>query len=108
MSFAKIAENRIQEAIEEGKFDNLSGKGKPIDLDAYFATPPELRLAHSVMKNAKFIPEELQLFGEIAALKEEIAALADEDERVRLGRRCDELILKFNLLIERRRMRRQR
>ena len=27
---ARVAERKIQEAIEEGKFDNLPGKGKPI------------------------------------------------------------------------------
>ncbi len=29
-----VAENRIREAIQEGKFDNLAGEGKPIpDVD---------------------------------------------------------------------------
>ena len=38
--------------MERGELDNLSGKGKPIDLTEYFATPEEACLANSVLKNA--------------------------------------------------------
>jgi len=34
MAFEKIAEEKIQEAIATGEFDDLPGKGKPLDLDA--------------------------------------------------------------------------
>ena len=43
MSFEKIAEEKIEEAIAAGEFDNLPGQGKPLDLDAYFATPEQMR-----------------------------------------------------------------
>ena len=39
MSFKKNADEKIKEAIAKGEFENLRGKGKPLDLDAYFATP---------------------------------------------------------------------
>jgi hypothetical protein len=107
MSFEKIAENIIREAMEKGEFDNLPGKGHPLDLDAYFAMPAEQRLAYSVMKNAKLVPEELQLFGEAEALKEQIEACADEAERARLRRLRDAKLLKFNLLVERRKMKKR-
>jgi hypothetical protein len=29
----RIADRRIEEAMKAGKFDNLAGKGKPLDLD---------------------------------------------------------------------------
>jgi hypothetical protein len=29
----RLAERRIEEAMQEGKFDNLPGRGKEIDLD---------------------------------------------------------------------------
>lgn len=106
MSFEKIAENRIQAAMEEGKFDNLAGKGKPIDLDAYFALPPEMRLSYSVLKNAKIVPEELQLLDEIRELKEEINGCSEEAEKELLEKSLDEIRLKFNLLLEHRKTRR--
>ena len=45
MIFDRIAELKIREAITEGKFDNLPNAGQPIDLEDYFRTPPEMRLA---------------------------------------------------------------
>ena len=43
MSWDKAAEAIIREAMERGEFDHLPGQGKPIDLNAYFETPEELR-----------------------------------------------------------------
>ena len=54
MSFDKIVEELIKKAQERGEFDNLPGKGKPIDLSAYFEMPEDVRVAHSVLKNAGF------------------------------------------------------
>ena len=41
MSFHRNADEKIKEAIAKGDFDNLPGKGEPLDLDAYFATPED-------------------------------------------------------------------
>ena len=46
MLFERLAEEKVKEAIENGEFDNLSGKGKPIDLTEYFQTPADLRLGY--------------------------------------------------------------
>ena len=44
MSIESAIEQKIREAIARGEFDNLSGSGKPLDLDAYFNTPEDLRM----------------------------------------------------------------
>ena len=31
--YQKIIEKKIKEAVEKGEFDNLPGKGKPLDLE---------------------------------------------------------------------------
>ncbi|MGI9055431.1 MAG: DnaJ family domain-containing protein [Pyrinomonadaceae bacterium] len=54
MSLEKFVEEIIQKAIENGEFDNLKGAGKPIDMDAYFNTPPEYRVGHSLLKGKQF------------------------------------------------------
>ncbi|HLF73446.1 MAG TPA: DUF1992 domain-containing protein, partial [Anaerolineales bacterium] len=59
MSFDRIVEAIIQEAMERGEFDNLAGKGKPIDLTEYFETPEEVRMAYSVLKSAGITPREV-------------------------------------------------
>jgi hypothetical protein len=38
---------KSREAIATGEFHNLPGKGKPLDLGAYFATPEDLRMGYS-------------------------------------------------------------
>ena len=45
-------EAAIREAMERGDFDNLPGKGKPLDLSDWENTPVHLRMSYSVLKNA--------------------------------------------------------
>ena len=61
----KAVEEQIRQAMAEGKFNNLPGKGKPIDLEAYFQTPEHLRMAYSILKSADFVPQEVQLLKDI-------------------------------------------
>jgi len=61
MSFQKNVDEKIREAIARGEFDHLPGKGKPLNLEAYFATPEHLRMGYSILKNADIIPEEMEL-----------------------------------------------
>jgi hypothetical protein len=81
VSFEKIAEQKIREAMAEGAFDNLPNAGQPLDLEAYFATPEHLRMAHSILKSAGLVPAEVELFKELAALEQRLreAAGADRD-----------------------------
>ena len=60
-----IAERKIEEAIEEGAFDNLPGKGKPLVLDDDPSTPLHLKLANKVLRNANVLPDWVQLNVEI-------------------------------------------
>lgn len=103
MPFEALVEEKIQEAMARGDFDNLPGAGKPLDLDGYFAAPEDLRMAWSVLRSAGYMPEEVELLREIAALKARLAAAATDDERARLRRRLDDKTLSFNLLLEQRR-----
>lgn len=56
-----IAEQRIREAIEQGKLDNLPGAGKPIRIESDHHLPPELRVAYTVLRNAGFVPPLIEL-----------------------------------------------
>lgn len=101
MSFEKIVEALIKEAQERGDFDNLKGKGQPIDLSAYFETPEEMRLAYSALKNAGFVPPEAELLQEIAALKERLSSTYEESQRNRIKKIISEKQLQFDILLER-------
>jgi hypothetical protein len=71
----KIAERKIQEAMEEGKFDNLPGKGQPIVFEEDAALPMHIRLANKVLKNAGALPDWIQVQKDIQTERQEIAAL---------------------------------
>ena len=95
----------IQQAIERGEFDNLPGKGKPIDLTAYFDTPEEDRIAYALLKDADILPEEAHLMKEIARLKTEFEACKEDGRHKKIGKAIEHARMKFNLLMERRRSR---
>lgn len=97
---AKSVDETIRAAMERGEFDNLSNKGKRLNLDDYFNTPEELRVGFSVLKNADYIPEEVQLLKEIGVLQEKLAGLEDETQRKNLRREIEGRRLKYNLLME--------
>ncbi|MGZ9166560.1 MAG: DnaJ family domain-containing protein [Anaerolineales bacterium] len=112
MSFDRIVEAISKEAMERGEFDNLPGKGKPIDLTEYFETPEEVRVAHSVLKNAGMTSREVELLREIAELKQILAAMLDEKKmwrgapwRQKRSQQNEKQIqqkqIEFNLMMER-------
>ncbi|MDT5157694.1 MAG: hypothetical protein QOH51_2051 [Acidobacteriota bacterium] len=105
--FDKLVEQKIREALAAGEFDNLEGRGRPVNLDAYFATPEELRAAYALLKNANVLPEEAQVLREIDELGAKLADCRDDAERERLKRAVIDLKLKYDLLVEHNRSRRR-
>ena len=102
MTFSRIAENRIREAMEQGEFDNLPGAGQPLSLEEYFSTPEELRMAYSVLKNANCRPLEVELLNEIARLQQAVAAATDPAAREPLERCLAHRRTELAILLERR------
>lgn len=70
-----IAERKIEEAMEEGAFDNLPGAGKPLPLDEEWFVPPEMRPAIRLMKSAGVLPDWMERAREIERLRDECAQL---------------------------------
>ena len=64
-----IAEQRIAEAVAKGELDGLPGEGRPLDLDDDAHVPQDLRLAWRILKNAGYLPPEVQTLNEIARLE---------------------------------------
>lgn len=50
-------EKSIREAMERGDFDNLSGKGKPLDLEFNPFVPEEMRQTFRILQNAGLAPD---------------------------------------------------
>ena len=78
-----LAEARIEEAMREGAFDELPGAGRPLELDDDRFVPEELRAAYRILKNAGFVPPEVEARRDAAALAALIATLEDDGARRR-------------------------
>jgi hypothetical protein len=107
VSIEKHIDKMISEAVARGEFKNLKGEGKPLDLDAYFATPEDVRLGYSVLKSNEFVPEEVDRLKEIGVLRDKIAACGDDAERTRMKKLLSERELALSLIVERNRRRRK-
>lgn len=94
-------EEQIKRAMAEGAFDNLAGRGKPLDLEGYFQTPEHLRMCFSILKSGDFVPEEVQTLKEIEALKEQLSACSDDTHRKQLAKTINEKMLSVTLAMER-------
>jgi hypothetical protein len=101
MPFSRIAEDRIRQAMAEGKFDNLAKAGQPLDLEDYFKTPADLRMAYSILKSAGCVPVEVELTKEVSLLKQAIAA-SDPAERESIQRTLAERQTQLAVMLERR------
>ena len=96
--FSRLAENRIREAMEAGEFDNLTGKGQPLNLEEDSHIPLELRMAYKILKNADCLPPELELRKEVLQLQDLVAALPDEAEKLKQMRRLNFLMMKLSMM----------
>ena len=99
---ATIAERKISEAMARGEFDNLPGRGRPLVLeDDLPGVPTELRMAYKLLKNAGFVPPEVDLRREICSLRTLIDTLADDAELRRKQRELQAKLLKLSILLKR-------
>jgi hypothetical protein len=101
MSIEKFIDKQIEQAMARGEFDNLKGTGQPLNLDAYFATPEDVRIGYSILKSNDFVPEEVERLSEIAELKKNLEAAADAGDRERIRKRLAERSLELSLILER-------
>lgn len=91
-----ISEERIRRAINEGKFDNLEGVGKPLKPDGAENLPPELRMAYRVLRNSGYVPAEIAEEKEINRTIDLLEYMDDEQERYRQMQKLEVMILKMN------------
>src|SRR6266516_4595325 len=95
--FDRIADERIQQAQQEGLFDNLPGNGKPLVLDDDACVPEELRLTYKILKNSHCLPIEMEIRKEIFNLRQLLNAAVDEETRRELRRELNLLVLDLNV-----------
>ena len=96
----RLADKRIEEAMREGKFDNLRGMGEPLELDP---APAEENARMTwwclrILKNGDYTPDEVRYRKSIDHLKASLASAPDEQRVRMLVRQINELVHKLNTL----------
>ncbi|CNI60979.1 DUF1992 domain-containing protein [Yersinia vastinensis] len=90
------AERHIIKAQEKGELDNLPGNGKPLFLDDDTFVPTELRVGYRLLKNAGYLPPELQDRQEALTITDLLSQLDKQhDDYVNLHKRLALLELRL-------------
>jgi DnaJ family protein C protein 28 len=95
-----LISQRIEEAMAAGAFDNLPGKGKPIDVGPEPFVPADMQMANSLLKSNQLSPawisDRNEMLAAVAQMRQQIVGIAaeyaqaftatsDADRRTQLG-----------------------
>lgn len=89
-----IAEQRINQAIERGELKTTGWENKPLNLEDDHFVPDDLKMAYKILKNAGYVPPEIETRKEISRLEQLIARTEDEYERMQQMRKLSVLLMK--------------
>lgn len=92
-----LAEKHINEAQARGEFEDLPGRGEPLDLGDDALVQEELRAAYRLLKNAGCLPPEVEAHGEIRDIETLLRAAGNDDKHGRLLARLQFLLLRAPL-----------
>ncbi|MFH1156019.1 MAG: DnaJ family domain-containing protein [Pseudomonadota bacterium] len=96
--FEAIVEERIRKAQEQGELENLPGQGKPLTFEDA-DIPEDMRLAYKILKNAGFLPPEVEVRKQIHETETLLAAVEyDSPDRRRIQKRLNYLFTKLTSL----------
>jgi hypothetical protein len=93
----------IRESELSGELQCARDWGKPLDFgDGYAETPEELRMGYKILKDAGYLPPEVELMKRLADARGRLAAMpAHSEEADSLRREVVDLQLKVTLIRER-------
>jgi ribosomal protein L40E len=96
----RLADRKIEEAMRAGKFDNLPGAGKPLDLEPMPADENARLMwwALRIFKQNDFTPDEVRWRKQIDGLKDELVVATTEARVVALVRAVNALVRQLNTL----------
>jgi hypothetical protein len=79
--FELIAEQKIADAIARGELADLPGEGRQLDLSDDSLIPEDVRMAYRILKNAGFVPPELERMREIGELERLVHSSGEGPQR---------------------------
>ncbi|WP_394564429.1 hypothetical protein C1N58_19655 [Pantoea sp. SGAir0180] len=75
----QLAEQHIKAAQEKGELSDLPGEGAPLNLEDDSQVPSDLRAGYRLLKNAGFLPPELELRREALQVSDLLQHLDPDD-----------------------------
>ncbi|MES1936822.1 DnaJ family domain-containing protein [Salinisphaera hydrothermalis] len=85
----RLADAHIESAAQRGEFDDLPGAGKPLPADDAAHVPEHLRAGYRLLKNAGYVPPEIESRRELREVEDLLArTLPESDEARQLTRRA--------------------
>src|SRR5258706_6422834 len=96
----RLADRRIEDAMREGKFDNLPGAGQPLELEDMPAEENARLMwwAIRLLKQNDFIPDEVRWHKALDRLRGTLNRLTDEKQLPALVEQMNEIVHKINTL----------
>jgi hypothetical protein len=91
----RIAERKISQAIEDGSLDFAKWKNVPLPEDDDPLVPDDLKIAYKMLKNAGYLPPEIEAKKEIQTLEELISRTEDEHVRLKQMKKLNVLLMKM-------------
>lgn len=93
----KLADERIREAMDRGEFDDLPGKGQPLQLEDDSHLPDDIRIGYKILKNADCLPPEVAIMKEIRTTEQLLAGMQDTREKYNQMKKLNFLVMKLNM-----------
>ena len=96
----RLADRRIEDAMKEGKFDNLSGAGAPLELEPMPAEENARLMWWTlrILKQNNVTPHEVQWRKALDYLRAQLEHLTDESRLETVVKQINDLVHKLNTL----------
>jgi hypothetical protein len=105
-NWLRLVEDHIGRSLaqseKDGELRTARSFGKPLDLgDGYEQTPAVVRMGYKILKDAGFVPFEVELMRDIEVLNRAVAELQEGDAKRVQQQRLSELRQQLALMLER-------
>jgi septation ring formation regulator EzrA len=91
----------VQKVEQTGELRNVPGFGEPFEFnDGFLETPAELRMAYKILKDAGYVPAEVEMVQRLAELREQLNATHGKAEQRALEIKVAELQQKVTMMLE--------
>lgn len=95
-----IIKQWVEKVEKTGELKHIEGFGKPFKFnDGYLETPDDLRMAYKILKDAGYVPAEVEMLNKLAALRDELSSTQDTEQQRVLRTKIAEMQQKVAMML---------